>query len=229
MSQSLEQAVSFPGRRPLKDQRREAFCREYTRHGDKQRAVVAAGFNCKTWEEGSTSASAMGCNLMKEPQVLERVQYLQEHRMRQADLTELNVLKELKRIAFFDIGGLYHPNGALKAVKDWPEEARRVVSAVDVEKMFSDGVQIGTTVKIKTNSKIAALEKLMEYFHMVEAPGKQDSVREGDKLQVNIYLPENPRHAKVIDVQPVAQADAPAEPASNGHGVQLPSKTNGSH
>ncbi len=230
MSQSLEKSVSFPGRRPLKDQRREAFCREYTRHGDKQRAVVAAGFNCKTWEEGSTSASAMGCKLMGEEQVLERVQYLQEQRMRQADLTEVSIVKELKRIAFFDIGELYNEHGGFKPVREWSETARRVIGSLDVEKLFAGKDHVGYTVKAKAHSKIAALEKLMEYFHMVEAPSKQDSIREGDKgLQVNIYLPENPRHAKVIDVQPVTQADAPAEPASNGHGVQLPTKTNGTH
>lgn len=226
-NQAVEKSVSFPGKKPLKDPRREAFCREYTRHGDKQRAVVAAGFNCKTWEEGSNSASAMGCQLTRDVQVLERIQYLQEMRLRQADLAEISVLKELKRIAFFDIGALYYPNGALKPVHEWPQDVRHVVSAVDVEKMFSDGVQIGTTVKIKTNDKVKALEKLMQYFQMIEPPSKGVTVN-AENAQVNFYLPENSRHAKTIEAQPVTPEAAPAQP-SHGHGVALPSKTNGSH
>jgi phage terminase small subunit len=218
---ALVESVSHPGRNPLKDMRHEIFCREYTRHGDKQRAVVAAGFNCKTWAEGSTSASAMGCGLLKKEHVLARVQYLQEKRWRQADLDEINVLKELKRIAFFDLAALYHENGALRPVTEWPAEARRAIAAVDVEKLFSQKDHVGYTVKVKTHNKVAALEKLMQYFHMIDAPQENKGLTvNAQNAQVNFYLPENPRHAKTVNA--VAREDARQEEAPSG--IALPPK-----
>ena len=218
---ALVESVSHPGRTPLKDMRHEIFCREYTRHGDKQRAVVAAGFNCKTWAEGSTSASAMGCGLLKKEHVLARVQYLQEKRWRRADLDEVNVLKELKRIAFFDLGALYHENGALKPVTEWPVEARRAIAGVDVEKLFSQKDHVGYTVKVKAHNKVAALEKLMQYFHMIDAPQENKGLTvNATNAQVNFYLPENPRHAKTDRPQPAE--DAIQDSATSG--VALPPK-----
>lgn len=218
---ALVESMSHPGRNPLKDMKREIFCREYTRHGNKQRAVVAAGFNCKTWEEGSTSASAMGCGLMKEEKVIARVQYLQEKRWRQADLDEINVLKELKRIAFFDLGALYHESGALKPVTEWPAEARRAIAGVDVEKLFSQKDHVGYTVKVKAHNKVAALEKLMQYFHMIEPPQESKGITvNSTNAQVNFYLPENPRHAKTDRPQPAEDAIQ----VSAASGVTLPPK-----
>ena len=62
----------------LENPQEETFCIEYSRHKDGQRAVIAAGYNCKTWiEHGSTSASARASLLLKQDKIRLRIQEIQ--------------------------------------------------------------------------------------------------------------------------------------------------------
>ena len=223
-----------PGQKPIDDAKRETFAREYSRHGKGERAVVAAGYNVKTWAEKSTSASVTANRLLKDDKVRQRIQWLQENRARKADFTELKLLRELKRIALFDIRKIYTESGDIKPVAEWDADAAAAVNAVEVEKLFGDSGSgrkghIGYTIKVKTSDKIAAIDKLMKYFGMLEAPSDPASVTNIENQQVNFYLPENPRHAKKLnhaDESVTAEVvDAQPEPAE-GH-IQLPAKRNG--
>lgn len=195
--------MASPGQKPLQNPRHEKFAREYSRHGKIERAVVAAGYECKTWlADRSTSASVQGNDLLKSPKILQRIQYIQENRARQADLTELKLIRELKRIAFFDARKLRDENGDLKHPKDWDDDTGAAVAAMDIEKLFGTDdsgrkAHVGYTVKVKQHDKLAAIDKLMRYFGMVDAPAENKGGDTfNDNRQVNFYLPENPRHAK---------------------------------
>lgn len=224
-----------PSQKPLEDPKEEIFAREYSRHGNRQRAIISAGFNVKTWaEHGSRSADVKASNLLKKDYICQRIQWLQENRARKADFTELKLLRELKRIALFDIRNLYDESGGLKPPKEWDADTAAAVSAVDVEKLFGVGEDgkkghIGYTVKVKTSDKIAAIDKLMRYFNMLEAPEDPKTVVNVENQQVNFYLPENPRHAKKLNHADesisATVVDAQPEPAE-GH-IQLPAKRNG--
>lgn len=230
-----------PFQKPLEDPQEEIFAREYSRHGNRQRAIVSARFNVKTWEEhGSRSADVKASNLLKKDSIRQRIQWLQENRARKADFTELKLLRELRRIALFDIRKLYDKDGGLKKPTEWDDETAAGVSAIDVEKLFGDDGtgkkgHIGYTVKVKTADKIAAIDKLMRYFGMLTAPGETGSTTVNvENQQVNFYLPENPRHAKKLNGatdQLPAEEGVSAQPAEER--IQLPAKqsngTNGSH
>ncbi len=226
-----------PGQKPLEDPRAEKFVREYSRHGKRERAIVAAGYNVRTWgEHKSTSAAGKAHALLKDPKILQRIQWIQENRARKADFTELKLLRELRRIALFDIRKLYDESGGLKKPTEWDNDTAAGVSAVDVEKLFGDDGtgkkgHIGYTVKVKTADKIAAIEKLMRYFGMLEVPADTTSVTNIENQQVNFYLPENPRHAKklnkpedeqlageVVDTQPLSE-DFIQLPAKHSNGT----------
>ena len=230
--------------KPLKNILWERFALEYSRHAKKERAVIAAGYNCKTSKEGSTSASVQANILLKNDAIRKRVQWLQENRARKADFTELKILRELRRIAFFDIRKIYDEGGNLKQPNMLDADTAAAISSVDIEKLFGtneDGrrAHIGYTVKVKTADKIAALEKLMRYFCMIETPDlSQPSVINThiENKQVNFYLPENPRHAKVVNGHTDAsnaESDLEAESLPNGGAdrtITLPAKrANGKH
>src|SRR5574343_14269 len=197
--------MASPGQKPLQNPRHEKFAREYSRHGKIERAVVAAGYECKTWlADKSTSAAVQGNDLLKSPKILQRIQYIQENRARQADFTELKLIRELRRIAFFDIRKLYDDNGHLRPINELDDDTAAVVNSVEVEKLFDvddrgKKVHAGYTVKTKTASKLDAIEKLMRYFGMVDAPSDANTTTINDNRQVNFYLPEDPRHAKNTD------------------------------
>lgn len=160
--------------------------------------------------------------------------WLEANRARKADFTELKLLRELKRVALFDIRKIYTETGDLKPVTEWDADTAAAVRAVEVEKLFGDSGSgrkghIGYTIKVKTADKIAAIDKLMKYFGMLDTPADPASVTNIENQQVNFYLPENPRHVKklnhadesvtaeVVDTQPEPEAGA----------IQLPAKRNG--
>jgi len=90
------------------------------------------------------------------------------------------VLKEVRSLAFIDIRKIFHENGALKDIKDWPEEAARAIAGVDVfeehEGTGKERTFIGYTKKVKLADKLKALEFLGKNLHMlvdrVEHSGK---------------------------------------------------------
>lgn len=225
------------GKKALDDPKREIFAREYSRHGEGQRAVVAAGYNCKTWEnDGSTSAASKACQLLNDVKVQYRIQWLKENRARKADITEVRLLRELERVAFFDIRKIFEESGDLKNVATLPPEVAAGIQAVDIEKLFGTDdtgrkAHVGYTVKIKTHDKLAAIEKLMKYLNMVNAPAEGSAtVNNIENQQVNFYLPENARHAKSIPVQPSETADSGPKQLEHLNGVALPPKDrSGSH
>ena len=223
-----------PGQKPIDDIKREKFAVEYSRHGKGERAVIAAGYNVKTWAENSNSACVKASNLLKDDKVLQRIQWLQENRARKADFTELKLLREIKRIAFFDIRKIYTETGDLKPVTEWDADTAAAVNAVEVEKLFGmndDGrkAHVGYTVKVKTADKIAAIDKLMKYFGMLDTPTDPASVTNIENQQVNFYLPENPRHAKKLNHadESVAAEVVDAQPEPEAGTIQLPAKRNG--
>lgn len=231
--------MASPGQKPIENPKEETFAREYSRHGNRQRALISAGYTVRTWvEHKSTSSSVLAGQLLKKDHVRRRIQFLQENRARKADFTELKVLRELRRVALFDIRKLYNEAGELKRPSEWDADTAAAVSGMDVEKLFGvddNGrrAHVGYTVKVKTNDKLSALEKLMRYFGMVEAPPAEPASTIIENQQVNIYLPENPRHAKIISNGHAHQShegnDLEAQYTS-AEGVQLPAKrTNGSH
>lgn len=220
-----------PGHKPIEDIKREKFALEYSRHGKGERAVISAGYNVKTWSEGSNSACVKATNLLKDDKVRQRIQWLQENRARKADFTELKLLRELKRIALFDIRKIYTETGELKPVTELDSDTAAAVNAVEVEKLFGVGADgnkghIGYTVKVKTSDKIAAIDKLMKYFGMLETPSEDPVSLTIQNKQVNFYLPENPRHAKTITIaaESVSAEVIDTQPTQPSITIQLPAK-----
>lgn len=72
------------------------------------------------------------------------------------------VLRELQHIATSDIRKIFHEDGSLKPMSDWPEEVARAVASVEVYEVYErDGrqkVQVGWTKKVKFWDKRAAIE-----------------------------------------------------------------------
>lgn len=77
------------------------------------------------------------------------------------------ILTELRSIAFCDIDVIFNEDHSLKPIADWPEEARRKLSGIEVDELKEDGVRIGYTKKVKLVDKIKALELMMKNLNML--------------------------------------------------------------
>lgn len=139
-------------------------------------AYRLAGFKAK---DGDVAAS-LAYRLIRKDQVAKYLTEKQAEMAERADLEILRVVIELKRILTADVGESFDAKGALKPLKDWPEDLRRALSGIDVEELFGaegDGGQravIGRVVKVKYWSKTDAANLLLKRFPGGFAPERQE-------------------------------------------------------
>lgn len=150
----------------------ETFCIEYSKHKDGQRAVIAAGYNCKTWlEHGSNSACVQASKLLRLDKVKQRIQEIQEIRARKADVSEVYVLSKLKRIV------------------------SQCMS--DAQPVLAGGEPTGE-YKFDSSGANKALQMIGDYLKMW-TPDKQPVQGNVTNTQINIYMPQNDRHGAITN------------------------------
>lgn len=143
--------------------KQERFCQEYVKDFNASQAAIRAGYS----EKGST---VQGTRLLANVSVRARVASLKALVEREAIVSAVDVLKELKRLATVDLGGAFDQNGKLLPVHMMPEDVRRALAGIDVFDEFEgtgrDREKIGETTKIKIHDKTRALELLGKYLKM---------------------------------------------------------------
>jgi phage terminase small subunit len=80
-------------------------------------------------------------------------------------------LAEIRLIMSADVRQLYHPDGTIKSVDEWPESIARAVAAVEVDEISlgsgTDRRVVGQTKKIKLWDKIKSLELAMRNLSLL--------------------------------------------------------------
>lgn len=81
-----------------------------------------------------------------------------------------DVIREAKRIAFFDPRKLFEKNGNLKQITALDDDTAAAIAGCDIEKLFAgrgeDATHIGNVVKLKLSNKNEALEKLFKHLNL---------------------------------------------------------------
>lgn len=135
----------------------EAFCREYCVDFNGAGAARRAQYSEKTAKE-------QGSQQLAKPEVQARVRELMDARLAKIDKRADAVLKELERIGYVDPLPILTEDGAVKHLKDWPEDLRRALQSIDVQETFemegSERVWTGYIKKIKFWDKPKSLELL---------------------------------------------------------------------
>ena len=185
---------------PLKNIRHENFCQEYRIDGNGDRSVVAAGFKCKQWKDGSTSASVTAHLLLKNYKVKARILELQAQAAKKFAVSEGRVLQELARIGMSDVRKILTPTG-LADPSTWDDDTAAAVSGVEIEKLFKgtgkERKHVGYTQKVKLWDKNASLNMLAKHLNLFveEEKPKGDTY---NLTQYNFTMPTNGReHAPI--------------------------------
>lgn len=136
------------------------FAYEYFNNkGDGTNAAIAAGYSKKT-------AAQQASRLLKRVKVKEILEDLNSKLKAKAIVTKERLINELESIALFDLRTLYDENGALLPVKDLSQAAGAAITGIEIMEEFDgtgkDRVHIGNTVKIKMNSKISAIDTILD-------------------------------------------------------------------
>jgi phage terminase small subunit len=138
------------------NRRQEVFIREYLVDLNASGAYARAGFRAR-----GNSAEVNAARLLRNAQVAEAIEKAMGERAQRTKIDADRVLLELARIAFFDLGRAFLPDGTLKPLNEMDEDTRRALSSLEVVALNNgERESIGTLRKIKTVDKLAALEKL---------------------------------------------------------------------
>ncbi len=149
--------------------KQQRFVEEYLIDLNATQAAIRAGYSKKT-------AGQIGDENLKKPQIAGALQEAMNKRSERTEITADRVLKELGRIAFFDIRKLYNEDGSLKNPSLLDDEAAAVMSGIDVVEM-QGGMSVDEngnpahvpmyTKKAKVHDKIAALTNAMKHLGML--------------------------------------------------------------
>lgn len=133
------------------------FVQEYLKDLNAKRAAERAGYSKKTCEQ-------QGSRLLRTVAVATAVAAALEKRAQKAGVTQDQVLNELRKIAFSDMGDFasWGPHGvSMKDSEELEQEARRAVSEVSETE-----TEHGGSRKFKLHDKVAALQLLGRHLGM---------------------------------------------------------------
>ncbi|HEX3149652.1 MAG TPA: terminase small subunit [Gemmataceae bacterium] len=141
--------------------KQEKFVREWLIDGNATRAAHRAGYSLK-------SAHDIGSENLRKPEIKQRIAQLKEHYAQQAEISAVDVLREMKFLANSDIREVrFAADGSV----DWdetPAHAARAIQVLEVEKTDTRrGPRIKT--KVRMYDKRTSLITLMEHLGLVSA------------------------------------------------------------
>lgn len=158
------------------------FVAEYMIDLNGTAAAKRAGYSPKTAE---TQAARMLGNVRVQTEIARR----QQAREFRTEITQDRVLKELARIAFFDIRKLYREDGAMKLPSELDDDTAAALVGIDIaeSRVGEDGPLTITTRKAKVIERTGALSLVMRHLGMLT-----------DKLEVKdvTAVADRLRHAR---------------------------------
>jgi phage terminase small subunit len=126
------------------------------------------------------TARTESSKLLAKPDIQDRIAAAKLKRSNRTRVTQDRIVRELARIAFVDLRRAYDKRGELLAVPDLPADVARAIAGVDVEDEYDcedgpGGDKRWTATrakKLKLQSKIRALEVLLEHVKTTDGDGK---------------------------------------------------------
>lgn len=150
---------------------------EYLRHGNKARAMRAAGYSEKT---------SLAAGAFKRRRVREAIEREQSRLVQRGEIDRNEVVEELKALAFFRLGALMDEQGRID-VSNLTDEQKAAIAACENEIELvgrGDDKELVRKVKIKTHDKVAALDKLARMLGLYQDNRKVDvTVTLRDRIQ----------------------------------------------
>ncbi len=126
-------------------------------------AAEAAGYQR---DKGNAS------RLFRRADVAARVAELMGKAAERTQISVAEVLDNMARIARADLRELYRPDGSLKPIAEWPEDAALAVAGVETSEIYRGAGKkrkvVGVTHKVKLWDKTKALDLLGRHFGMLK-------------------------------------------------------------
>lgn len=162
--------------------KQKKFCEQYVIDCNGTQGAIRAGYSKNT-------AYSIAEQLLRKLEVKEYIQKLQAEIEERSRVKADDVINELAKIAFSDVGKIFTTDNRILDVTQMEENQTRAIQSVEVDELREGDMTIGTTKKVKLYDKIRALEALGKHFGIFERDNKQKATG-----VVTVFkLPENGR------------------------------------
>lgn len=143
----------------LNDKQRR-FVHEYLIDLNATQAAIRAGYSPKT-------AHSQGPRLLENDEIQAALDEARQERSEKTKIDAAWVLTRLAEEATADVGDLYHADGHLKPIHEWPKIWRQgLVAGIDVEEISVEGVKMGEIKKIRLSDRIKRLELIGKHVRV---------------------------------------------------------------
>ena len=173
------------------------FCDEYLIDLNATRAYKVAYSNCKKDDSARKAGSRLLTNVDVQNYISEKI----KEREQRTEITQDMIIKELAKIALFNIKDIYNENGTLKKVTELDDDTAKAISGVKIQqKAGAMKISIDPegkdeeipiehipeqTVEFKTNDKTKALELLGKHLGMFK---ENVNLNQDKPFEVNINV-----------------------------------------
>jgi phage terminase small subunit len=128
------------------------FVEEYLIDLNATQAAKRAGSKAK-------NLTVAGAEFLANPNIQAAIDQAKLERSKETKIDAAWVLTRLAEEATADVGDLYHADGHLKPINEWPKIWRQgLVAGIDVEEIQVEGVKMGEIKKIRLSDRIRRLE-----------------------------------------------------------------------
>lgn len=146
--------------------KQERFCQEYVIDLNATQAAIRAGYADKT-------ANREGSRLLSNVDIQEKILTLKEEIAERNRITVDELVSTLAGMVRFDIAELYNEDGDLKLIHQIDKEQRAAISSLETDETMVDERMTVATRKVRTYSKLDAIEKLMKHLGGYEKDNEQ--------------------------------------------------------
>ncbi len=160
------------------------FCEEYIIDLNGAQAAIRANY-------AVSGARVQAARLLTRDNVVGRIDALILARSVRTGIRADQVLNELAKLAYSNVGAIIKSDGSVRNPKDWPEDFKPAVASLNYS-ITKDG---RVKAKVKLWDKTRAINLAMQHlgivkkrFELTGANGKPLEAR-----RVNIYMPDNGR------------------------------------
>lgn len=205
---------SIPGSIPLSG-KKEYLCQEYIIDLNIRKAGDRAGYKSGNYLY----------EIMKDPEIQERIAYLQWERGKRLQISQDRVLAELGSVAFFNIKDLFRSDGSMKPIESLTREEAAALTGMDLlEVGTSAGFSKGILKKIRFDGKMTALINLAKHLGMLqekplldpmmfeirEKKARMENLSEGELLELSKLMRKAIGSGSSIDDRSDGSGDDPS-------------------
>ncbi len=159
--------------------KRLRFIEEYLIDCDATKAAKRAGFSEKT-------AHQTGYELLRVPEVAEKIAERQKYISGLADVSTVEVVRQLARMAFFNPKDMFDEDGDPLPIHKLPDDAALVIQGFKTRK--EAGGDPATITEYKMSDRNSAADKLMKHLGGYEKDNSQQSLANASTQDIQAAL-----------------------------------------